>query len=51
LIIPYQTGQGLRVTDNTLLATVVVTSDQPIVVGSTIPFGLPQAVSCSLLPK
>src|SRR5262245_40548415 len=51
LIIPYQTGQGLRLTDNTLLATVVVTSDQPIAVGNTIPFGLPQAAPCSLLPK
>jgi hypothetical protein len=51
LIIPYQIGAGFRSTDNTLLATVTVTSDQPIAVGYQIPFGPPQATPCSLLPK
>ena len=51
LIIPYLTGQGVRATLNTLLATVVVVSDQPIVVGYNIPFGALQATPCSLLPK
>ncbi|HYX68464.1 MAG TPA: hypothetical protein VE825_04985 [Terriglobales bacterium] len=51
LILPYLTGAGTRATDNTLLATVSVTSDQPIVVGYNIPFGALQATPCSLLPK
>jgi hypothetical protein len=51
LIIPYQIGAGIRATDNNLLATVSVVSDQPIVVGYQIPFGPPQATPCSLLPK
>ena len=51
MILPYLTGQGTRATDNTLLATVSVVSDQPIVVGYNIPFGALQATPCSLLPK
>jgi hypothetical protein len=51
LIIPYQTGSGNRATDNGLLATVSVVSDQPIVVGFQIAFGAFQATPCSLLPR
>src|SRR5207302_3942168 len=51
LIIPYQTGAGVRATDNGLLATVSVVSDQPIVVGFQIAFGALQATPCSLLPR
>jgi hypothetical protein len=51
MILPYLTGSGTRATDNTLLATVMVTSDQPIVVGYNIPFGALQATPCSLAPK
>jgi hypothetical protein len=51
LILPYLTGSGTRATDNTLLATVSVVSDQPIVVGYNIPFGALQATPCSLLPR
>ena len=35
LNIPYQIGAGIRANDNGLLASVAVTSDQPIVVGSS----------------
>ncbi len=51
LIIPYQTGAGNRATDNGLLATVTVVSDQPIVVGFQIAFGAFQSTPCSLLPR
>jgi hypothetical protein len=51
LIIPYLTGAGTRASDNTLLATVSVVSDQPIVVGYNIPFGALQATPCNLLPR
>jgi hypothetical protein len=51
LIIPYQTGGGVRANSNALLATVRVISDQPIVVGSTLFNGPPQAVPCNQLPK
>jgi hypothetical protein len=52
MILPYLTGAGTRdANPSTLLATVVVTSDQPIVVGYNIPFGALQATPCSLLPK
>jgi hypothetical protein len=47
LIIPYMTGAGIRATDNGLLASVRVTSDQPIVVGSQMANGPPNAISCS----
>lgn len=51
LIIPYQTGAGLRASSNGLLASVHVTSDQPVVVGSQMSTGLPQAVPCTLMHK
>ena len=51
LIIPYQTGGGLRANSNGLLASVRVTSDQPIVVGSQMASGPLQAVPCSLMHK
>ena len=51
LIIPYQTGGGLRANSNGLLASVRVTSDQPIVVGSQMANGPPQAVPCNLMHK
>ena len=51
LIIPYQTGGGLRANSNGLLASVRVTSDQPIVVGSQMANGPPQAVPCSFMHK
>jgi hypothetical protein len=51
MILPYLTGAGTRATDNTLLATVTVTSDQPIVVGYNIPFGALQATPCNQLPR
>ena len=51
LIIPYQTGGGLRAQSNGLLASVRVTSDQPVVVGSQMSNGPPQAVPCSLMHK
>jgi len=52
MILFYLTGSGTRdANPSTLLATVIVTSDQPIVVGYNIPFGALQATPCSLLPK
>jgi hypothetical protein len=51
LIIPYQTGGGLRANSNGLLASVRVTSDQPIVVGSQMANGPPQAVPCNFMHK
>jgi hypothetical protein len=51
LIIPYQTGAGMRAQSNGLVASVRVTSDQPVVVGSQLANGPPQAVPCSLMPK
>jgi len=52
MILFYLTGSGVRdANPSTLLATVVVTSDQPIVVGYNIPFGALQATPCNLLPK
>ena len=51
LILAYQTGAGLRANSNALLASVRVTSDQPIVVGSQLANGPPQAVPCSLMHK
>jgi len=51
LILPYQTGAGTRANDNGLMASVSVTSDQPIVLGSMMANGPPNAISCSKLPK
>jgi len=51
LIIPYQIGAGIRASDNGLLASVRVTSDQPIVVGTAKSTGLMDGSGCSLLPK
>jgi hypothetical protein len=51
LIIPYQTGGGLRAQSNGLLASVRVKSDQPVVVGSQMSNGPPQAVPCNLMHK
>ena len=52
MILNYLTGAGVRnQLPSTLLSTIVVTSDQPIVVGYNIPFGALQATPCSLLPK
>jgi hypothetical protein len=51
LIVPYQTGAGVRATNNALLATVSVVSDRPVVVGYQIAFGAFHATPCSLLPK
>jgi hypothetical protein len=51
LIIPYMTGAGIRNSDNGLLASVRVTSDQPIVVGSMLANGPPNAVPCNNLHK
>ena len=51
LIIPYQIGGGLRSQSNSLLASVRVTSDQPIAVGSNLFNGPPQAVPCVFLHK
>ena len=51
LIIPYQTGGGFRAQSNGLLASVRVTSDQPIVVGSNLFSGPPQAVPCTFMHK
>ncbi len=51
LILPYQTGQGQRSLLNTLMASVMVTSDQPIVIGSQMANGPPNAIPCSLLAK
>ena len=51
LIIPYQTGGGLRAQSNGLLASVRVTADQPVVVGSNLFNGPPQAVPCMFVHK
>ena len=51
LIIPYQIGAGLRSQSNALLASVRVTSDQPIAVGSNLFSGPPHAVTCVFLHK
>ena len=51
LIIPYQSGGGLRSQSNGLLASVRVTSDQPVVVGSNLFSGPPQAVPCMFMHK
>ena len=51
LIIPYQSGAGIRAQSNALLASVRVTSDQPIAVGSNLFNGPPQAVPCVFMHK
>lgn len=51
LIIPYQSGAGIRAQSNALLASVRVTSDQPIAVGSNLFNGPPQAVPCMFMHK
>jgi len=52
MVIPYVTGSGVRNSNpSTLLSTITVTSDQPVVVGYNIPFGALQATPCNLLPK
>jgi hypothetical protein len=50
MIIQYQIGQGFRASlPSTLLASVAVTSDQPIAVGFQLT-GLPNATPCSRVP-
>ena len=51
LILPFQIGGGMRSTDNSLMASVTVTSDQPIVVGMQMANGPLNAVPCNALPK
>jgi hypothetical protein len=51
LILPFLLGGGLRATDNNLMASVIVTSDQPIVVGMQMANGPLNAVPCNALPK
>src|SRR5215470_11032030 len=52
MVIPYQTGSGVRNSNpSTLLSTITVTSDQPVVVGYNIPFGALNANACNLLPR
>jgi hypothetical protein len=51
LILPFLIGGGQRALDNTMMATVEVTSDQPIVVGMQRANGPLNAVPCNALPK
>ena len=51
LILPFLLGGGTRATDNNLMASVEVTSDQPIVVGMQMANGPLNAVPCNALPK
>jgi hypothetical protein len=51
LILPFLLGGGLRATDNNLMASVEVISDQPIVVGMQMANGPLNAVPCNALPK
>jgi hypothetical protein len=51
LILPFLLGGGLRANDNNLMATIMVTSDQPIVVGMQMANGPLNAVPCNALPK
>jgi hypothetical protein len=51
LIIPYQTGAGLRAQSDGLLASVQVTADQQIAVGSNLFSGPPHAVTCVFVHK
>ena len=51
LILPFLIGGGLRANDNNLMASIMVTSDQPIVVGMQMANGPLNAVPCNALPK
>ena len=51
LILPFLLGGGQRALDNTMMATIEVTSDQPIVVGMQMANGPLNAVPCNALPK
>ena len=51
LILPFLEGGGQRALDNTMMASVEVTSDQPIVVGMQMANGPLNAVPCNALPK
>jgi hypothetical protein len=52
LILPFFIGGGLRATDNNLMASVKVTSDQPVVVGMQMQTGGGlNAIPCNALPK
>jgi hypothetical protein len=51
LILPFLIGGGLRANDNNLMASIEVTSDQPIVVGMQMANGPLNAVPCNALPK
>jgi hypothetical protein len=51
LILPFLLGGGTRATDNNLMASVEVTSDQPIVVGMQMANGPLNAVPCNALPR
>jgi hypothetical protein len=51
LILPFLLGGGVRATNNNLMASVMVTSDQPIVVGMQMANGPLNAVPCNALPK
>ena len=49
--VPFLIGGGLRSLDNNLMASIEVTSDQPIVVGMQMANGPLNAVPCNALPK
>jgi hypothetical protein len=51
LILPFLLGGGLRAQNNSLMASVMVTSNQPIVVGMQMANGPLNAVPCNALPK
>jgi hypothetical protein len=51
LILPFLLGGGQRALDNTMMASIEVTSDQPIVVGMQMANGPLNAVPCNALPK
>jgi hypothetical protein len=51
LILPFLLGGGVRALDNNLMASIEVTSDQPIVVGMQMANGPLNAVPCNALPK
>jgi hypothetical protein len=51
MILTYSTGMGNRAGNSALLASVIVTSDQPVVVGYNVPFGALISAPCALLPR
>jgi hypothetical protein len=51
LILPFLLGGAQRALDNTMMASIEVTSDQPIVVGMQMANGPLNAVPCNALPK